>query len=777
MKRFVLAIAGLSLAAGLAACEGNSNGTDNGTDPGQVDAPDTLPPEDATDVPADRLDAVDETGTPDVPDDSVTDVPPADAVEAEDAPEEVGMVKKHFTFRTVAGMSMGAMALTVAAHHPDWFDAAGGLGGYIDFHYLAHMIREYMGGGFCPLEQLLQPDVLADINNPDNPLVFCGTEDVKKQPWEYDWDFNHFHFDTQGGTWDRDFYNDVLESMSFAYGNIISWNPDHPLLPPGVPASELERTDEDRCATPVKVGKPYNYNAEYNPDGEYDLVSYCDGETPVGCKDGDPNLCGKSNPDYREIVASYDPAHAYSRPVALILSVDLNRNGRHDYGEPVVINMSERWSDWGVDGCPDVREDGNGGCQVGPDPAYVEGTDPNGDNHDLLTNPGGTDGNYEYDEGEIFSDLGLDGLPESRTGFKDYGEDDGKYTNNPNLQKMLDADARTFYRTAPIELLKDKQYYFDGGIRDALHALTHMVHTSNALKLRGFDVRRYMDFGGNPEALLPDVPRDSVLDNFGRVDWSRKALGEAVVMGYGDPDADPLSGSGGHVGDGTDVTLRAGVLYTMTMARLPDPLWVDNWVFDGEIQYKSYYSPILGQRRWYAVNLPPEYHSAEYADTKYPLGLILPGVGMPLKETISITSVMNLTWGYGTTPRFVLLAPDGQCCYRRTATGERFCNCYRDSGNQLTCSEPQCTGRHDECEVYQISRDGLVQECNSGHFFVNQVTNRWGEDLTKDSTNSFEDALIEVIRAVEQEYRIKEEADVMVPADFPDHLPPHPTGR
>ncbi len=763
MKRFAVSIAVMFLVAGFAACGGDDSPADLGTDPGVLDTADTPQPSDVADVPdVTTPDAVDDPGDPDV----VTDVP-----------EDVPMVLKHFTFRTVAGMSMGAMALTVAAHHPEWFDAAGGLGGYIDFRYLAHMIREYMGGGFCPLDQLLQPDVLADINNPDNPLVFCGTANVKKQPWEYEWDFNHFHFDTQGGTWDRDFYNDVLESMAFAYGNIISYNPDHPLLPPGVQPSELLRSSSDRCANPVKVGKPYNYNVEYNPQGTYDLVGYCDGETPVGCYQGDPNKCGKLNPDFRKLTAAYDPAHAYSRPVPLLLSVDLNANGRHDYGEPMVINMSERWSDWGVDGCPNVREDGDGGCSVGPNAAYVEGTDPNGDDFDLLTNPGGTEGNYEYDEDEIFSDLGLDGLAESAIGFKDFGEGDGKYTNNPNLQKMIDADSRSFFRKAPIEVLKEKQYYFDGGIRDALHALTHMVHAANALTLRGINVKRYMDFGGNPDAMLPNSLNEDVMMDLGGIDWSRKSFGDAAIMGYGDPTADPLSGSGGHVGNGTEVSLRAGVLYTMTMARLPDAMWVDNYEFDGRIEYRSYYSEILGQRRWYAVNLPPEYDSEVNATTRYPLGLILPGVGMPLKDTIAITAIMNLTWGYGTTPRFVLMAPDGQCCYRKDDTGERYCNCYKDDAGMFTCSEAQCKGTHEECAITKISRDGFTQECNSGHFFVNQVTNRWGEDLTKDSTNSFEDALFEVIRAAEQFYRLKEEADVLVPADFPDRLPPHPTGK
>jgi len=718
-------------------------------------------------------DLAEDPGTPDgdVVEETVGDLSGDPGTADADAVEDVPLVTKHFTYRTVAGMSMGAMALTVASHHPEWFDSAGGLGGYVDFHYLFHVMRDMMGGGFCPMEQLLQPEVLADINNPDNPAVFCGNH-VPLQPWEFYWDFNHFHYDNQGGNWDRDFYHDVLESLSFAYGNPLAWNPDHPLLPPGVPPEELQRSAADRCRNPVRVGKPYNYNAEYNPDGEYELVGFCDGETPVGCYQGDPNLCGKANPEYWDLVGRYDPTHAYDRPVSLVLAVDYNRNGRKDYGEPLVLNMAERWQDWGVDGCPDSREDGAGGCTVGLNPLWEEGQDPNGDNFDLLLKPYGTEGNREYDEGEPFDDFGLDGVPASRAGFADYGEGNGRFDFNPNLDAMLRADTRTFFRTAPYEVLRDHQYYFDGGIRDALHALTHMVHLGNALAARGFQVRRYMDFGGNPEALMPQYACFDVLDHLDEIDWGRKGIGDAVVMGYGDPHGKVGDASGGHVGDGCEVLLRAGILYTMAMARMPDPIWVDDYDFDGRIEFRSYYSEILGQRRWYAVNLPPGYYSPEFRDTRYPLGLILPGVGMPLKDTIGITAVMNLTWGYGRTPRFVLLAPDGQCCYRKKDTGERYCNCYKDDGGMFTCVDPQCRGEHEECQVFQIRNEGFVQECNSGHFFVNQRTNRWGEDLSVDTTNSFEDGLFEVIREAERAYRLRPEEDVLVPADFPDRLPP-----
>ena len=110
-----------------------------------------------------------------------------------------------------------------------------------------------------------------------------------------------------------------------------------------------------------------------------------------------------------------------------------------------------------------------------------------------------------------------------------------------------------------------------------------------------------------------------------------------------------------------------------------------------------------------------------------------------------------------------LLAPDGQCCYRNTVTQERFCNCYRLSGG-LRCVERDCKGPHESCEVTDISRDNMEQECNSGHFFFNQTTNRYGETDMEEAR--FEDSLLEVIQVAESLYRVRPAADVEVPVDF-----------
>ena len=57
---------------------------------------------------------------------------------------------------------MGAAALTVASHYPDMFDSVGGMGGYVDYRYIGHLLKDQMGGGFCPMQDIL--DVVAAKN-------------------------------------------------------------------------------------------------------------------------------------------------------------------------------------------------------------------------------------------------------------------------------------------------------------------------------------------------------------------------------------------------------------------------------------------------------------------------------------------------------------------------------------------------------------------------------------------------------------------------------------
>ena len=117
----------------------------------------------------------------------------------------------------------------------------------------------------------------------------------------------------------------------------------------------------------------------------------------------------------------------------------------------------ESYSDYGLDACPDLYEDGIGGCLCSlleacdQEPVCEDedldglcdnGLDPNLDNYNsdpseddwFDTNNNqewdegeGLEGNNQRDEGEPFSDVGLDGLLESLVGYSDEGENDNTY--------------------------------------------------------------------------------------------------------------------------------------------------------------------------------------------------------------------------------------------------------------------------------------------------------------------------------------------------------------
>jgi len=781
------------------ACGDNGNENDEG---GQPDVVQDVTPEDVVEDTA-TPDVVEDRVEPDVVGDTTGDVT-ADVIT--DTVEEIQMVDKQFTFRTIGGMSMGAAALTVASHYPDMFDSVGGMGGYVDYRYIGHLIKDQMGGGFCSMADILyivDQDALNgtdEINNRDNPMVDCylPVEERDLRPYEIYMTYNRMNYSKQAGTtFHRGFYIDVIGAIIYAFGNFLFYNPEHPLAPPGVDPSWLLQSDSQKCANPAHVTFPNNINAEYNPDGVYDLITFCDGSPDV-CR-GIPD-CDDESPEMRAMRGWYwpDQPDRANMPVAGFLAVDYNGNGNRDLGEPVVFNMGERWEDHGVDGCGNEFENGSGGCN-GTATGSAD-VDANGDDWDMMTNNTGTEGNSEYDEGEFYLDYGLDGVeagtidhdtPMTDEELKDLGEGDGVYTYNPRWKAMIDNDARSYFRTAPVEQLQAKNYFFDGGIRDGLGALTSALHLVGALKDRGIDVRTYKNFTGFEDSVFPDVACTDMLgtkEDFGTTDFSRKAFGPSFLIAYGDPDMDEekayTDGSGNHIGNGCEVNLRGLVPYAAANARVPDPVVFMNYNFLGDIFFTSYYSDVLKSRRWFSVNLPPDYNSADcyancdaenpedkvlFNELDYPVSYMLPGIGMPLDGMGILTMLFNLTMGYGSSARYILIVPDGQCCYRNKETGAQVCNCF-ENGDNVTCVDNECTGPHDTCTVTNIPKSEFnphhEQECNSGHFFVNQATNRYGamgEDL---ETMKFEDALIEQILATEDMYRIRKPATVKVPVDF-----------
>jgi len=657
--------------------------------------------------------------------------------------------KRNFSFRVIAGVSMGANAVTIAAHHPEEFDVVGSMGGYVDNRYLAHMMEYFFLGGFCPMDQVL--DNLDHVNEADNPDVFCGPVEAT-MPWEHEWSYNHFHYDNSGGSWGRDFLVEMMEGFMYAFGNMLYYNPDNPIIPPGM-TLEWWNDEKDKCANPMVIGKPYNYHGEFNPKGEYDLITYCDGDTIE---------CDEKSLACLDAKGAYEPDKPHAVPVRFMFAVDYNGNGKRDYGEPVIHKAHESFEDTGTDGCSDEFEDGQGGCDAVKSSSAVD--DPNGDNFDLFDNPSGTEGNFDRDDGEPFDDLGLDGVSESVAEFKDYGEGNKEFDRNPRVDALIASDARTFFNTAPIEAIRRINWYFDGGIRDSLHALTLTMHLSNALKLRGLDVREYDDFANTDDSLFPEATCDDFLGYMNQIDFSSQAMGRNVLIRYGNPDASDaeiVMGDGKHVGLACQMANRLLVFFAMAGFRLPDPIIVADGDNMGETINTSTWSKSLDGRVRYSISLPPGYNTPGNEDKRYPLMIFLPGHGMGGDVMVMAGTLFNMLMAQGTMPRFILLAPEGQCCHVNRDTGTRYCGCTM-GGKQ--CVDPDCKGPHETCEIIEDTGK-LKQECNAGHFFFNHLTNRWAETDAAE-VMKFEDSLFDVIADVDERFRTKKAAELVVPVEF-----------
>jgi hypothetical protein len=734
---------------------------------GAADVPDTQTDTVTDDGPGDVLDVADVPVIVDAPDVVDLDTLPGDV--STDVP---ATRQRTFSFRALCGMSMGAAAMTVATHSitrggPD-FDVIGAMGGYIDYRYMSHAFRDLLMGGFPKMSDIL--DHIDTINDPVASGLECGPV-AGTQPYEWAWSFNQLHYNNNGGAWKRQFYLDAIGSFSYAFGNMMSYNPDNPLLPPGVPYEWMRDTSRgEMCAHPYVIPKKSKdaYNAEYNPNGDYDLVTVCDGDTPVGCKDDDPNLCGTSNPDYRQLASWFDPSQPHNLPYPFLLAVDYNGNGKRDYAEPIVVNAIERFSDVGLDGCPNALEDGLGGCLAAARANPVG--DPNGDDFDLQTRPLGTEGNFEYDaetgtgRHESYEDFGLDGV----AGTLDYGEGDDQYSMSPGMKALIDQDVRTFIMNATDEQLRNHTWYFDGGIRDALHSLTSNMHITARLEERGQGVRIYDDFARTSTAVVPNSDLNELALDLSGVDFSPAHFGRNAMVRYGDPNAalsDILAGDGGHVGAGAEIVLRATMFFGLAFNRMPD-VFVSQDFSGGAAVWSSHYSEALKGRRWFVLAVPPGYDDPANKDRKYPLGIMLPGIGMPLNDMSATMAVFDLLQSNGRIPHFITLLPDGQCALVRTSDGKRMPGCVEGPNGGIDCVDDECKGPHETCTVTHFDNDaGMRQECNSGHFFVNHKTNIWG-DPGKASEMKYEDSLFEVITHVNQNYRAKESGTYEVPADW-----------
>lgn len=562
-------------------------------------------------------------------------------------PEGLGQkVRRRLTYRAIGGVSMGGIGASINFfRHPERYDAIGVMGADPgpDLTYSQGFIRDLFFGGFCTAEDQKAGrgaiGKTCPVDRLRQPLAGQG---------EAAGDFEHMPIQSGNGiglTLRRSLYLRANRDLVRALGNWAYHNPDgDPYLPPGVSAAWMAKDPAHACAEPVVLrGKDQGgatpfYDGRYNPEGSYDVITFCDGTDA----NGQPGVFG--------------PAEAQKDPAQIFLSVDVNHNGRRDLGEPVILQTGEPYKDVGTDGLPDELEPGY-------DP--VRNPDPSGDDYHYLKNPGGTEGNWRHDEGEPFDDVGLDGVAGTRGSPYDTGEGNGKYDLNPGLQAWLDHDPHTLAEKLPAEQLAQLDIYYDAGIRDFLNAHVSTNALMGVLAQRGLPVQV---FDGFP-ALVGLGPDKDRLFNPRTVDL--QVLGRRAYVRYGNPDLGPAqvedTGDGRHVGTVQQAVNRAVLLFSFLLSRWPD----------GDLQLGSAGDPRLtpsglvfaqknGRQSPYGLLLPPGYFEPKNADLRYPIVYFGHGYGMKPEDLAGSTgsiiqSFMSEPDEKRRLPKAILVFVDAKC--------------------------------------------------------------------------------------------------------------------
>ena len=555
-------------------------------------------------------------------------------------------VRRRFTYHGIAGFSMGAAGTSmIGTRNLDRFDFIAPLGGPVEWAYMGDYIRRYHVAGFC-----------SEAERRRDPTGCAMGASATRTPatrdlFELRQDFEHWFFpdgaDGQGGTFDRHSYVQIFRDLTRMFGNAIMPPGPSGVLPLGVPMEELTRTDAQRCAVPSPVRLTNYYDATYNPDGTYPVITFCDGNNVRGMAgrwDGGPGAF----------------------PMEVSLAVDINGNGRRDAGEPVLAHSQEPYRDVGADGVPSAMEPGYD-AMTNPDPA--------GDDYDRAFNPGGTEGNFNYEMGEPYDDVGLDGMrcPAGRMCPYDEGEGNGRFDMAAGTRRFLEVNPRRLLATASDEALARTEVWADGGAHDLFMFGTAANHLVGALAQRGQSVHYYNNFAPLGAERIPEEEWP-----FTTLDWAR--MPGSVMLRYGSADATPaqiLAGDGGHVGTAPQITGRLYAPLWWMAARWPGGdrrTAIFSFRTDDEGRCANGYACTFDFRSERAnrtgpvsVYLPPGYHDPANADVRYPVVYVLHGYGQEPRNLLATGFIIGnymVSPGYPSWQRpqkFIMVFPDGRC--------------------------------------------------------------------------------------------------------------------
>ncbi len=597
-------------------------------------------------------------------------------------------IERRWNYRIIAGISMGGgMAAMVGLRNHDKFDIIGTLGGPNDHTYLLHFIQSMLGNGFCDLNKIQEAAKAGTLNEVS---AYCNQSLPKARfPFEIVSDFNNWYYDDAGGNWNRNAMIRVVQDLIFALGNPSYQNPESTYYPPGIP--NTWRDQPDRCNNPIRL-KNFHHHV-YNPDGKYDVITFCDGTS-------------ERSGTYRA-----DKPEDHTASTEIILAVDINGNGKRDYGEPIILTPYEPYEDVGTDGCPDDREDGKGGCApVGQ--KGVGGDDPNKDNYHPITNPKGTQGNMTRDEGEPFQDNGLDGVPNT----KDFGEGDGKFTMTRGFENFMAHDPHTLVGKMTLDQLARLNIYIDGGIRDLFNFHVTGMNLLGAIRAKTSDQRLAVLH----ERFVSLMPEGKGPFESNKVDWSTK--GQHLYIQYGDPNASPekiAAGDGDHIHGVDGMINRVLAFFSYVSHHLPDPdtnrIDFDKEKKEGDVQHFFYESKALKRQNIYSVVLPPGFHAEP--NKRYPVIYFGHGYGMDGPGMASVLAVGAGLMKEGQLTKMIGVSVHGSC--------ERI---YPDPANPKRL------------------RSEKAEACHKGSFYVDN------KGFSGSDGPQMESAFFEVVSEVEKRY-------------------------
>ncbi len=702
--------------------------------------------------------------------------------------EDAGMpVERHFTFRALAGISMGGGAAAyLGPKYHEHFDLVVPLGGPVDWPYLLEYITKRVLGGFCTVDS-------GEVG------AWCGLPEPTRLG-EMASDYKWWFFDKYGGNdFDRSEYLKLFQDLSYGYGNPTVYNPESPYLPPGMAPENLTRPERERCAAecrgegcapaPASYTIEGFYDDEYNPDGAFPIITYCDGE------DGDPK--GR----WADV--------AHHKPSESMLAVDVNGNGRRDADEPVIRNTGEPYDDVGCDGTPSPEEDGY-------DP--VQNPDPASDDYDWYRNPRGTEGNWLHDCDEPYRDVGIDGVPDTpqfADGGYDHGEGNGEFDYNPNFERFIERTGGLIFQDLPQEARERMRFWTDAGARDLFNFSIAHNQLMGRVQAGGQNVRVYDKFESLFQGQIPTtayVPLPGRFDPFGD-------RGQSVYVRYGNRDADEnaiVMGDGAHVGTAAQAINRFMSFFDWVHNRWPDGDYsIIEPPFEFEHGVEFFHSERFGKTYRYAIVLPPGYSRPDQAEVRYPVVIVMHGYGqgpedLPITGPILANAMKDGAW-----QKSIVVFPEGfcgkasvfQCNDGVDNDGDGMLDAARDREQRVVCeTDEDCRGRYTcrdtalaeryccppewtdcgppdpTCEFDSEGRfegdtplslcsdgvdndvDGRVDlddeaDCKKGSFYTTHVANRDGTPGGPD----YEGGLLDMLDHLDANYRTRPAETITVP--------------